>query len=127
MDKNSVIGFILIIAVLFGFTFLQGERAKKQQEYEMHVRDSLALLQPPVLQDTAVSVADSAFTPSGLKADGSTAPVYKDSLLDLAAAATESTVILRNDVFELAFTTKGAQPLSVKLADFYNYNIATKF
>lgn len=122
MDKNSVIGFILIIAVLFGFTFLQGERAKKQQEYEMHVRDSLALLQPPVQQDTAVSVADSAFTPSGLKADGPTAPVYKDSLLDSAAAATESTVTLRNDVFELEFTTKGAQPLSVKLADFYNYD-----
>lgn len=120
MDKNSVIGFILIIAVLFGFTFLQGKRAQKQQEYEMHVRDSIARLQPEVestpIEEAAVPEES---VPS---ADDFKVPVYKDALLDSASSRTASVVTLRNDVFELAFTTKGAQPLSVKLNDFYNYD-----
>lgn len=124
MDKNSVIGFILIIAVLFGFTFLQGERAKKQQEYEMHVRDSIARLHPQVPEtDSATFAADnSAYMQDFPATGGQAAPVYKDSLLDSAASRAESVVTLKNDMFELAFTTKGAQPLSVKLNGFYNFD-----
>ena len=30
MDKNSIIGFILMAAVLFGITFIQNRKAKEQ-------------------------------------------------------------------------------------------------
>ena len=42
MDKNSIIGFVLIAAVLFGFTFYQSKQAKKQAELQAQL-DSIAL------------------------------------------------------------------------------------
>lgn len=39
MDKNSIIGFILMALVLFGFTFYQNRQAQQyaqaQKEYQM--------------------------------------------------------------------------------------------
>lgn len=57
MDKNSVIGFVLIGLILVGFTFYQSDRAKKQMEAQ-RVQDSIALanapVPPPAAPDTAL-------------------------------------------------------------------------
>ena len=42
MDKNSIIGFILIALILFGFTFYQGKRSQKFAA-EQAYRDSVEL------------------------------------------------------------------------------------
>ena len=48
--------------------------------------------------------------------------IYKDTLLDRAHFAEESKVTLSNDLLELTFTTKGAQPYSALVKDYYNYD-----
>ena len=47
MDKNSIIGFVLIGLILVGFTVYQSGRAKKQMEWQ-RVQDSIALANAPV-------------------------------------------------------------------------------
>ncbi len=42
MDKNAVIGFILMGLVLFGFTFYQNRQYKKQVAYQAQL-DSINL------------------------------------------------------------------------------------
>jgi len=49
------------------------------------------------------------------------APVYSDSLLNLAARAEEQLITLSNEKLEVVFTTKGAQPYSVLVKDYLTY------
>ena len=131
MDKNSIIGFILIVAVLFGFTFLQADRAKKAQAVEQARQDSLAALRPQVQGDTAslsdisaeaVAAGQGVAVPGDTAAAGQVASIYKDSLLDAAHADSARVLTLANDKIEIAFTTRGAQPLSVRVKDYYNFD-----
>ena len=41
MDKNSIIGFVLIGAILVGFTFYSSNQQKKQQAWQAY-QDSIA-------------------------------------------------------------------------------------
>ena len=124
MDKNSVIGFILIIAILFGFTFIQGKRNQKFQEAEMARQDSLAKVEAERLAQIAASdtLAFAAADSIGMPSEPSQQSIYKDSLLDAAHVADAAEAVLENDKLEIRFTTRGAQPSSVRIKDYYNYD-----
>ena len=47
MDKNSIIGFIIIALILFGFTFYESGQARKRAEQQRQL-DSIALANMPV-------------------------------------------------------------------------------
>ena len=126
MDKNSIIGFVLIALIMVGFFGYQSRQVKKQQEYQAQL-DSIAAAEAYAQYqlDSAwraehpqeAAVADSiAATPVA-----PVAPVYSDSLLNLAARAEEQLITLSNDKLEVVFTTKGAQPYSVLVKDYLTY------
>ena len=48
--------------------------------------------------------------------------IYKDSLLEAAHSGQESIYTIANDKIEVAFTTKGAQPYSVKVQNYRTYD-----
>ena len=48
--------------------------------------------------------------------------IYKDSTLDAAHAAEGSIVTLENDKIVLALNSKGAQPYSARVKEYYNYD-----
>ncbi len=123
MDKNSVIGFILIALIFIGFTVYQSDRARKYAELQAQ-QDSIALAQMP---QRIVEAVDSlnAVQSSGAGSvveQASAQAIYKDSLLEAASKAEGSVVTLENDVLEMKFSTKGAQPYSVRLKDYRNYD-----
>ena len=124
MDKNSIIGFVLIFLIMIGFFWYQSRQSAKQQAYQAQL-DSIAAAEAYAQwqQDSiwraehpemAVSV-DSASTPVP------PAPVYSDSLLNSAARAEGRLVTLENEKLEVVFTTRGAQPYSVKVKDYLTY------
>ena len=127
MDKNSIIGFVLIALIMVGFFGYQSRQVKKQQEYQAQL-DSIA-----AAEAYAQYQLDSAWRaehPQEAAAADSlgqavtaapAAPVYSDSLLNLAARAEEQLVTLSNDKLEVVFTTKGAQPYSVLVKDYLTY------
>ena len=118
MDKNSVIGFILIALIFIGFTFFQSDRARKAAELQAQ-QDSIALAQMPPQRMTSEAVLESA-APEG--ESGASVAIYKDSLLENASKAQESIVTLENDVLEMKLSTRGAKPYSVRLKKFRNYD-----
>ena len=118
MDKNSVIGFILIALIFIGFTFFQSDRARKAAELQAQ-QDSIALAQMPPQRMASEAVLESA-APEG--ESGASVAIYKDSLLENASKAQESIVTLENDVLEMKLSTRGAKPYSVRLKKFRNYD-----
>ena len=131
MNKNSVIGFILIGVILFGFSWYQSRQYRKQAEYQAQL-DSLALVQMQEqmradsiyrAEHPELYAADSLGTSASVVAPGHTArPIYKDSSLNVASNADASMHVLSNDKVEVTFTTKGAQPYSVMIKDYMTYD-----
>ena len=131
MNKNSVIGFILIGVILFGFSWYQSRQYRKQAEYQAQL-DSLALVQMQEqmradsiyrAEHPELYAADSLGTSASAVAQGHTArPIYKDSSLNVASNADASMHVLSNDKVEVTFTTKGAQPYSVMIKDYMTYD-----
>lgn len=121
MDKNSVIGFVLIAAIFLGFTVFENKRAAKYAEFKAQP-DSIALAQMPFDSSSVVSLGESSEGAS--VADNVTAPVYKDSCLQAASDVNSvpEMVVLENSKIRIQLTTKGAQPYSVKVKDYYNYD-----
>lgn len=118
MDKNSVIGFILIALIFIGFTFFQSDRARKAAELQAQ-QDSIALAQMPPQRMASEAVLESAAHEGE---SGASVAIYKDSLLENASKAQESIVTLENDVLEMKLSTRGAKPYSVRLKKFRNYD-----
>lgn len=125
MNKNTIIGFILIGITLFGFTWYQSKEYEKQVAYQAQV-DSIARAERAA-QYIAESIAGRlpvADTLAGGARPVYEAPVaiYKDSLLEAAHSGQESIYTIANDKIEVAFTTKGAQPYSVKVQNYRTYD-----
>ncbi|MDE5731739.1 MAG: YidC/Oxa1 family insertase periplasmic-domain containing protein, partial [Bacteroidales bacterium] len=122
MNKNNIIGIVLIGVIMFGFTWYQSRQYREQAEIQAQ-RDSIAMT-----EKLAAMAMDSVKRAQGLAADGNTAgvrvsgmPVYKDSLLTEARLASPEILSISNDRIEVDFTTKGAQPYSVRLKDYKAY------
>ena len=120
MDKNSVIGFILIAAIFVGFSLFQSRQARKQAELQAQL-DSISRVESMSRQlaeaeGVAAALADSAAVP------GVQAAIYKDSSLEAASRVAGSIVTLENSKLVLQINTKGAQPHAVQVKDYKNYD-----
>ena len=106
-----------------GFSWYQSRQYSKQMEAQAQL-DSIARAEQMVAM-----ALDSARRAEGLVTDGEMAgvkvmnmPAYKDSMLTEARLAQASVYKLSNDKVEIEFTTKGAQPYSVKINDYKTYD-----
>ena len=126
MNKNSVIGFILIFVIFFGFTWYQSRQYEKQVEYQAQ-QDSIAMAQQAYAdslwlaehpEDTLSSATADRQRPSTPLRQR----IYKDSLLDVAHEDSAAFVTLENDKVSIVFNTKGAQPYSVMIKDYMTYD-----
>ena len=120
MDKNSIIGFVLIAAIFIGFSMFQSGQMRKQAELQAQL-DSVARAEALALQ--AAEAERIAALPDSLKdASGAPPAIYKDSVLEAASRLQEQIVALENGKVRIQFTTRGAQPWSVQLKDYRNYD-----
>ena len=110
MDRNTVIGFVLLAGLLFLYLFLSTKSSQELQQQKKREQDSLALIQKrndsvAALNDTATNktVSDTA----GLKN---------------ASSGTEQLTVVENEVLKLVFTNKGGQ---IKSAELKNYKSAS--
>ena len=120
MDKNSIIGFILIALILFGFMGYQGRQVQKQQAIQAQL-DSIK-----IAEEYAQYQLDSAYRAEHPEAAAapevqSATPSYSDPLLNEAASAEAQLFVLENQKLAVTLTTRGAQPYSVKVKDYTTY------
>jgi YidC/Oxa1 family membrane protein insertase len=106
MDKNTLVGFVLIGAVLIGFTFLQ-RPSEKQLIAQKHFQDSIQAL---AKKDTANKAKAAAFTDSVAAQAVDTAATFYN-----AAKGTESFTTIENDLVKLTFSNKGGRVYSAML------------
>ena len=120
MNKSTLTGFVLIFAIMMGFSWLQSRQRNEQIEAQAKL-DSVARI-----EQMAAMAMDSMKRAQGIASDNGvnvmTMPAYKDSLLTEARLASESFLKLSNDKVEIEFTTRGAQPYSVKINDYMKYD-----
>ena len=127
MDKNSVIGFVLIFLIMMGTFWYQSRQQQKQLAYQAQL-DSIAAAeayaqwqQDSIWRANNPEAAAALDTAVAAKADTSAAPVYSDSLLNAAAQAQAQLITLENEKLQVVFTTRGAQPYSVLVKDYLTY------
>ena len=120
MNKSNLTGFVLIFAIIMGFSWYQSRQRNKQIEAQYQL-DSIARV-----EQMAAMAMDSMKRAQGIASDNGvnvmTMPAYKDSLLTEARLASESFYKLANDKVEIEFTTRGAQPYSVKINEYMAYD-----
>ena len=105
---------------MMGFSWYQSRQHSKQMEAQAQL-DSIARV-----EQMAAMAVDSMKRSQGLVPENDikvhTMPAYKDSLLTEARLAVESFHKLSNDKVEIEFTTRGAQPYTVKINDYMAYD-----
>ena len=123
MDKNTVLGFVLIGVILFAFSWLN-QPSKEQLEAKRY-NDSIAQV------DQAKAEA-AQFKAKNAKAAQASAIVNSDSTkVDLtsqfgafatAAVGAEKIETLENELFEVKFSNKGGRVYSVRLKNYQTHD-----
>ncbi|MDE7377831.1 MAG: membrane protein insertase YidC [Paraprevotella sp.] len=113
MDKNTITGFILILAVLLGFNYFS--RPSEEQIRQQQIQDSLTTVareQAEALQTELKQKEE--LTRKALSALDSTTMFYAQR------TGEGTTVILQNEVVELKLNTKGGSIEQATLKDYKN-------
>lgn len=113
MDRNTVIGFILLALLFFGYFYYTSQGEKALEKQKLHIQDSLNRLKPKV--DTTLKMG-SAFDSSNAKRDSSIAGITQDS------AGKEQLVTLENKVLKITFSNKGGQPKVIEIKNFKTFD-----
>lgn len=120
MNKNTIIGFVLIGVIMFGFTWYQSRQYQEQMEAQAQLDSIARVEQMAAMAMDSVKKAEGVVETTDVKV--SAMPVYKDSMLTAARMGEAEHYRLANDKMEIAFTTQGAQPYSVKINDYKSYD-----
>jgi YidC/Oxa1 family membrane protein insertase len=114
MDRNTVIGFVLIGVLLIGMLYFNNRNSDALKAQRQHEADSTAALQPK--KDTLLAKQDAKFSDSVRNARASKLPdVFKTD-------STEKLTTVENDVVKVTFSNKGAQPVAVELKQFKTHD-----
>lgn len=131
MDKNTITGFVLIAAVIIGFTLLSRPSAEEvAKQKEQFRRDSLEYVQTlereQKLADRKDSttnneenIVDSFFAAPIQQKDS--ASTITDSLQTINSRA-EELVTLENNKLKVVFSSKGGKMVSVQLKEYSRYD-----
>ena len=113
---SSVIGFALIGVILLLFSWYNSKQYEKAVEANRPYYDSLAR----VNQDLAAGAAEAELPALTLPAED--APLYQSASLQAAAQGEAAFCTLENDKIAVTLSTKGAQPWSVLVKDYFTYD-----
>jgi len=138
MDRNTIIGFVLIAAVVIGFSMLN-RPSEEQLAQQQHYRDSIEqvrqqqLLEESKIEDSIRQTKDEKdpvnnfFEPvqsNQFAAGNDTTAIDIDSIGALIAETKEikeQIVSLENELLKIDFSTKGAQMLRAHLKGYEDY------
>lgn len=113
MDRNTVIGFVLIGLLLIGMFYFNSRENQAYLAAQKRVADSIAKTRPKI--DTIAIIKDSinADTERKIQSAGGF-----QSYINQA----EQLVVVENEVMKVTFTNKGAQPKMVELKKYKTFD-----
>ncbi len=113
MDRNSVIGFVLLGILLFIYLFLSTKNSHELEAQRRREADSIAFVKAK--QVAAARARDTATV--SVHAVNDTATGFNK-----AVAGVEHLITVENDLIKVVFSNKGGQPVSVELKQFKSYD-----
>jgi YidC/Oxa1 family membrane protein insertase len=125
MDKNTILGFVLIGLILIGFSVLNrpSEEEKAQQQ---RYNDSIALVQEAELakQEQLKKQPTIQPTDTALQAATTDTSALADAFgaFDVAARGEQKTVVLENELVKLNVSTKGGRIVSAQLKKYQTHD-----
>lgn len=118
MDKNTIVGFVLIALVLFGFAWWQQPSAEELEKQRIELRkDSIANAKK------AQADKNNAKMKAGMLAEHKT---DSTALFYSALNGNAKDIILKNDEVELTLNTKGGIVKKAVIKNYIGHNIAVR-
>ena len=116
MDKRTIIGLVLIFAIVMGFSYFNRPSSEEVARYQAQ-RDSVARIEAAQeAERIAAERVQAALQDSAVRAAGVAAgQVFQ-------TAGEEQTLVLGNDKLALTFNTRGAYPRTVQLKGYKTYH-----
>ena len=110
MDRNTVIGFVLLAVLLFLYLFISTRNSQDLQKQKQVYEDSIARVQAATKKIDSASIPKQTVTIDSVPASvqGFQRATYGQEKFDT----------LENDVMKLVFTNKGGQPKAVVLKNY---------
>ncbi|MBS1666038.1 MAG: membrane protein insertase YidC [Bacteroidetes bacterium] len=113
MDRNTVIGFVLLGILLFLYLFISTKNSQDFAKQKKLYDDSVAMVKAH--QDSLVRSQDTAKAKKQVVAVDTTG-------FNKAIVGNEELLTVENDVMKIVFTNKGAQPKEIELKKFKSYD-----
>ena len=113
MDRNTVVGFVLLAVLFFGYFYYTQQGQAVLEKQKLHIQDSLNKIKPK--NDTA-SLGAINQDSSKIKVENLYSGVVQDSL------ASEQFVTVETNLLKITFTNKGGQPKIVELKNFKTFD-----
>ncbi|MBK6754590.1 MAG: membrane protein insertase YidC [Flavobacteriales bacterium] len=137
MDRNSIIGFTLIAAILIGWTLWTAPSAEDMARAQ-HEQDSLAQVElekkaaeaektpvtapvAPMVDELLAAVPDSLRDSVNVDSLRDLALVQRYGLFSAAAEGKAEQVLIENDKLQIGINTKGGRPDVIRLKDYKTY------
>ncbi len=112
MDRNTVIGFVLIGMLLMGMFYFNSQENQAYQVQQKRISDSIAKLRPKV---DSVAVMKDSLTADKMR------KLQSAGGFQGALNQPEQLTVLENDVMKVTFSNKGAQPKIVELKKYKTF------
>ena len=133
MDKNTIIGFVLMAAVLIGFTVLNkpsDEEIARQKEqlrrdsiaYALNLEESARLSDLKSSPQGKDDIVEDFFAAPQETTTSTTEGLPFDSLASQQSASEEKTYILENSKVKLTVSSKGAQIITAQIKDYKKFD-----
>ena len=113
MDRNTVIGFVLLAILLFLYLFVSTRSTQELQRQKKLFDDSVANVK--LRQDALAKMKDTAKTQQVVALKDTTG-------FNRAFSGTEQLISVENEVMKVVFSTRGGQPREVILKKFRGYD-----
>jgi YidC/Oxa1 family membrane protein insertase len=126
MDRNTIIGFILIFVILFGFTYLN-RPTPEQQAAQQRYQDSIAWVQQQRLEEEMNAIAAEKKEAIIIESEQLSDSAQQAKLYDVygsfgvSAVGEEELVTLENELIKLQLSSKGGRIYSVHLKEYTTY------
>ncbi len=117
LDKNTVIGFVLLGILFFAFFWYSNKEQQGLMEIQKHQQDSIARVNAlrAIPKDTIAAKKDSLYRDSASK-------VSVAGNFATAAIGTEQLSVVENEVMKVTFTNKGGRVKFVQLKNYRSFD-----
>lgn len=119
MNKNNIIGFLLIAVVLIGFSWYNQPSAEEQRA--AFVQDSIAKAKHAEMEKASKAAAAKRQTNAKAKVEADSTALFYSALKGQAKK-----IVLKNEKVELTLNTKGATVEKAVIKDYVGHNLQVK-